>query len=52
MTESEIEELEFLRDFNNGLEAYADYLGGSPEGYSAFIETHRVAVCAECADLK
>jgi len=31
-----MEELESLRDFSKGLEAYAKYLGGSPEGYEQF----------------
>ncbi len=48
MTESETEELEFLRDFSKGLEACADYLGGSPQGYEAFLQTHRVPVCDTC----
>lgn len=41
-----MEELEFLRDFTEGLEAYANYLGGSPEDYDQFLETHRVPLCS------
>jgi|GEM_PF-6355183 len=44
-----MEELESLRDFSKGLEAYANYLGGSPQGYEAFLQTHRVPVCDTCA---